>query len=153
MPFRFCCTTTGMSYLCLWVSEYFSKPYTQKSKRDWGKWWRLLRKTSTWTLRISGLEPIIGHKFCPTYLEISLRKREESSQKQGKSQDLANKNKNHVPKLFQLLKPFLKWKFPHIWPTITLTDSFLKKHGFFRYFHDFDHFSVIYTGTQKKPIC
>ena len=127
MPFRLCYTNTGMSYLCLWVSEYFSKPDIQKSKRDRGKWWRLLRKRSTWTLRISGLEPIICHKFCPTYLEISLCKREETGQKQGKSQDSAKKNENHVPKLFQVLKSFLKCKFPPIWPTITLPDSFLKK--------------------------
>ena len=114
MPFRFCCTKTGMSYLCLWVSEYFSKPDTQKSKRDRGKWWRLLRKRNTWTLRFLGLEAIIVHKFCPTYLEISLCKREENGKNQGKSEDFTKKNKFHVPKFFQVLKPFLKCKFPPI---------------------------------------
>ena len=151
MPFRLCYTKTGMSYLSLWVSEYFSKPDAQKSKRDRGKWWRLLRKRNTWTLRISGLEPILGHKFCPTCLKLILCKREENCQKQWKSQNFEKKNQIHVPKLFQVLKPFLKCKFPTIWPTIILPESFLKKkHGFFRNFHDFDHFSLIYTGTQKK---
>ena len=151
MPFRFCCTKTGMSYLYLWKSKYFSKPDTQKSRRNRRKWWRLLRKRSTWTLRISGLEPIIGHKFCPTYLEISLCKREETGEKQGKIQDFAKKNKNHVSKLFQVLKPFLKCKFSPIWPIITLPDSFLKKKTWiFPIFSWFWPFQPDLHGDAKK---